>query len=244
MVKKIIIAVVCVLLVVALAFGAWWFFLRPTPLKGSLDNYHKVSVYLRDNTYYDVWVPNEAKLITTDEHISYEFDLLEIGVQPYEPTADYKVKVNDVWVYALSKDKWLKPTIKGFEEEQPYVVKPVYEKTVDENGFPIVWADGSYPSGGTEVVSDATHVLEGGDYLIKADTNLGLYADNVQNILGRLCHLTKGYVPHYYDDGKIMYAKSGNYAVGLKYVNYNTTVCYIAKGAGIGELVTLLLMEG
>lgn len=236
MIKKIIIAVLCV---AVLGVGAYFIF-RPVPLNGSVGNSHSVSLCIRDNEYYDVLIPNEATLLETDEHSIYRYDLLSVGVQDLEPEADYKVMVSGRWVYATSKDKWLAPTAHSFESNQSYTVNAVYEPVLE--GIEVVWNDGPAPElpENTEVCRYSTHTHALDDYII-VDEVYGLWDDTRELLLCKLCHLTGDYVPHYYDDGRIFYARSGDYAVGMSYINYNTNIGALAKGtAGIDELITII----
>lgn len=243
---KIVLIVLGAVLVLGVAgFLVWKFILTPTKLLGSLDNSHQVSVCLGRDVYYDVYVPNEAELQETDEHAIYKYDLLTIAVSLSEPNSDYKVKVGDKWVYAESEEHWLLPTVYGFEHNKAYNVAPVYEYltvTDPETGeeVPAVWNDGPYPYPvtGTEVHSHTTHV-HGPEYLV-CEEFYGRWEETRDVLLGKLCHLTGDYVPHYFDNGEIFYASSGKYAVGMRYINFNTNQTYIAKGDARNELLALI----
>lgn len=243
--KTVLVILVALAVLAGAAFAVYWFALRPTPLKGSVENSHKISVSIGRDMFYDILVPNEATLLETDEHTIYRYDLLTIGVQGAEPMTDYKVKVEDRWVFVESDEDWLVPTIYSFENFKAYEVFPEYEYLEDEDGNPVNWADGPAPTyhANASPVIEGTHVHKDGGYVMMEEI-YSKWDELVENMLAKLCKLSGEYVPHYYNDGNIFYAEVGGYAVGAKYINYNTQLGLVACGDdAIAEVNNQLLKE-
>ena len=87
------------MLLSAIGTGAYFLF-KPKELLGSESVYDTVTLQIEDNLFYDVRVPVEAKLESTDGTTIYSYDLLTVGVQDMEPTTFCKVKVGNRWVFA------------------------------------------------------------------------------------------------------------------------------------------------
>lgn len=251
MVKKILIALGCVLLAAALGFGAWWFFLRPTPLKGDVDNAHVVTLNLHDNIFYDVLIPNEAVLEETDEHYTYEYDLLRVGVRDTEPIdADYKVQVDGRWVFAYSDDDWLKTIAYSVENNQPYEVNHAFEYityTDPETGEEVEknWACGPAPAyTAVDVPVDlGVTIYDEGDYVIYKE-QYGQYAAVCTLISDQLVQQTGQYMPEYYQDGHIFYAAKDGVVVGVIQQNFNTQYTVFARGQQGVQQALAILTEG
>lgn len=250
MVKRILIVLLVILLLGAIGFGVYWFFLKPKPLLGSVENAHSVRLNIADNVYYDVLVPNEAVLLETDEATVYRFDLLTVGIQDVEPTSTaYKVKVEGRWVYVESKDLWLKPSAYSMEVNAPYSLHPVYEYlwTTNEEGeqVPAIWNDGPAPEFRESQYEPGigAHIYAQNDYIIYGE-EYGRWADVVEHMLTKLCALSRDYVPHYYEDGLRMYAYCNGYTVGVVYGNFNTQYTVVAKGqVGTNEALAILTAD-
>lgn len=247
MLKKILIAILIIALLCSCGFGVWFFLFRMQSLRGDISHAYAVTLYIKDGVTYDVWVPNEAELIETDQASLYRFDLLTVGVQDIEPTAKYKVPVEGRWVYAKSEDNWLSPTAWGFEHEEAKHISPRYRYTEvvnEETGevTPAVWDDGTLPPCNIEpTLADYDVDIDGTDYIIYGST-YGVWEDTRDNLLARLCSLSDDYVPHYYDDGRLFYAECGDYCVGMKYTNFNTNETMVAHGSDF-KTETLALLH-
>ncbi len=251
MVKK----VLCVLLVLALlagaVFGVWYFFLRPTPLKGSVDNAYSVTLNLKDNLYYDVLVPNEAKLLGTDEHYVYEFDLLKIGVQDTEPlNVDYKIQWEDRWIWAVSSDDWLLPTVYSFEHNKPYSVFHQFpiDTGVDPETGEAVWVDwsqGPKPHSVRDPIlkEETSHIYGDGDYILYTK-ELNTWGNVINLCLDRLAQATGQPSTYYYDNGKCFYIEQDGYCAGALYINYNTQYAVFARGTSGLEEARAILAKG
>lgn len=239
MLKKILTGLLTVLFLGTAGFAGWWFFLRPTPLLGTLENSRTITLNLYDNVFFDVQVPNEAVLRTTDEHYTYEFDLLTVGVQTTEPElADYKIQVDGRWLYATSDKYWLYSTVHSFEHNKSYTV---------EHAFPeiegIDWATGPAPVALTEpTVTGEDSVLYGEDGYLIFTKEFNMWEGACNNSLDKLAQATGKLSPAYYSDGKIFYAEQGEYCVGIRAINFNTQYAVFAKGPeGCAEARAILV---
>lgn len=251
MVKKILITILCIVLIGALGFGCWWFFLRPTPLKGDVDNAHTITLNLHDNIFYDVLIPNEAVLGDTDEHYTYEYDLLRVGVRDTEPLdADYKVQVDGRWVYAYSDDDWLRTVVYSMEHNEPYEVRHGFEYdtyTDPETGEELVkdWACGPAPHTDTQVITPAygTVIYGEGDYLIYKE-QYGQYEDVCSLMCDQLVQAAGQYMPEYYQDGRVLYATKNGVTIGVVGGTFNTQYTVFAKGQNATTMALQILTEG
>ena len=134
---KRVIAIVlgAVLLLSAIGTGAYFLF-KPKELLGSESVYDTVTLQIEDNLFYDVRVPVEAKLESTDGTTIYSYDLLTVGVQDMEPTTFCKVKVGNRW----EDTKWI--------DTVPDVVMELDEELLED-----LREGASYTFGGQEFVT-------------------------------------------------------------------------------------------
>lgn len=241
-----------VLLVLAILTGigaaVYFLLLKPHQLQGDPDNYVPIRLEVRDNIYYTVHVPAEAKLMQTDEHTIYQYDKLTVGVRDAEPTdVDYKLMVEGRWVYAKSPDRWLAAVAKGFDTEVSETVAhyfdPLYAEDPETHEQVLVdYADGPAPVGSTQDNAPNTgSTLYGpSDYIIYTE-QYGTYDYVLGLQLDRLYAMTGLPSPHYYYDGHIMYATQGDYVVGMVWENWNTQYAIVAKGTnGIRDAINIL----
>lgn len=251
MVKKILITLGVLILIAAIGFGAWWFFLRPTPLKGDINNASAITLNLHDNIFYDVLIPNEAVLEETDEHYTYEYDLLRVGVRDTEPLdADYRVQVDGRWVYAYSEDDWLKTVAYSVENNKPYEVVHEFEyltTTDPETGEEVKkdWACGPAPYIANPVgMAEPGVIIYGpGDYLIYKE-QYGQYNPVCNLMADQLVQSAGQYMPEYYQDGRVFYAAKNGVTVGVVGGTFNTQYTVFAKGQQATELALSILVEG
>lgn len=250
MTKKILTIVGILLLITALGF-AGWFFLRPTPLKGDVNNAHTISLNLHDNVFFDVLIPNEAVLEETDEHYTYEYDLLRVGVRDTEPfDADYKVQFDTRWVYAYSEDDWLKTVAYSVENNKPYEVNhgfeyltyidPVLNVEVAKD-----WATGPAPyiDNPVDTVEPGVIIYGEGDYLIYKE-QYGQYKPVCDLMSDQLVQSVGQYMPEYFQNGTIFYATKNGVTVGVVGENFNTQYTVFAKGQQATEMALSILTEG
>lgn len=246
MVKRILLIVLAVVLVAGLGVGGWFLLRREVTYNGSVENSHKVTLTLSDRTFYDVYIPNEAVLMETDEYSIYRYDLLTVAVQEAEPMeTDFKACVDGRWVSVESKDKWLVPTLYGFEHEEPYTYTAEYEYLtyINEDGEEVaaVWNDGPPPyATQAPTIVEGTEIYDIGDYVIYSEELL-VWKDAVDQMMARLCLKTNSYIPHYYNDGRVFYATIGEYTVGCVHFNYNVQYTVLARGTqGTREALAIL----
>lgn len=216
MVKKILIALI---LIIPIAGVGVYLYLHPSPMQGSVDNSHTVTLYLGNGTYFDVLVPNEATLIETDEATVYRYDLLTVGVQDMEPSSKCKKQVEGRWIFAASDEKFLIPSMYSFEHNVPY--SPTLGECLPEGEPPTP----------TVVENPITETFIFGidDYIIAEDA-YGVWDVIVTQALTRLAQLTGQDSHSYFVSSDTMYASYGDYTVGVIYKNYNTHQVIIAKG--------------
>ncbi len=251
MLKKILIILLVILLVASLGFGAWWFFLRPTPLKGTVENSHKVTLNIKDNIYYDVLVPNEAELVRSDEHYVYEYDLLVFGVQSIEPVeVDYKVQIEGRWVWAQSDKDWLLPVAYSMEHNKPYTVEhqfPYLTKLNEETGVEeeMDWATGPAPVANREpeLLEPDSLIYGIGDYVTYTE-EYNMWDKACDMALDRLAQATGKDSPEYFNNGKCFFAQQDDYCVGVNYINFNTQYAVFARGPSGCEEAQAILVKG
>lgn len=245
--KRIIIIALVVVLVAGIGVGAWFLLTRTVSYKGTVENAHTVTITLKDNLFFDVYVPNEAQLMETDEYSIYRYDLLTIAVRESEPeTTDFKAYVGGKWIVVESKGKWLAPTLYSFEHNQAYYYNAEYEYTEvwneeTEEYEPYYWNDGPAPySNDRPTVNEGATIFGIDDYILYKEELL-VWKDAVWQMMDRLCLHTSSYIPHYYDDGDVFYAQIGDYVVGCVHYNYNGQFTVLGKGpTGTREALAIL----
>ena len=250
MVKKILFALSLVLIIAATCIVVWFFFLKPAPLKGDVNNSHVITLNLYDNVFYDLYIPNEAVLEKTDEHYTYEYDLLKVGVRDTDPLdADYKIQVDGRWVYAYSSDDWLKTIAYSVEHNLPYEVNYEFEYLTyidEETGEEMVkdWACGPYPASTTcEYIEPGVYIYGDGDYLIYKE-QYGQYRNVMDDMFDRLVQYTGRYMCEYYNDYYMCYAADGGITVGVVSINFNTQYTVFAKGPTATRQALAILTGG
>lgn len=236
--------VIAIVLVVVLLLGtlgtAAFMLLRPKDILGSEDVYTKVTLQLEDNSFYDVRVPVEAKLESTDGATIYSFDLLTVGVQDNEPSAYCKVKVGDRWVFAASEDNWLKATLKGFEEEEPYSVTYGLEDMVWEDVVPPVAM--SLDSKTLSALKEGSAYVFGGDEFISTQVAYGTFDTIMDRAFLKMVGLYKQTPRYGKNTGEQLWVTCNGYTVAVQSLNYNTCLLITARGE-IGKQYAAALME-
>lgn len=237
--RGVIIIVLVLVLLIAGGVGIY-FLLQPTQLQGDAEIYDTYTLEIADNLFYDVRVVPNAVLESTDHQSIYSFDLLSIGVQDIEPTTHFKVQVNGRWVFAESKDNWLRPTVRGFEENVAYTGTYDLEHTDFEVELP------EFPSGTNpeilEALAEGEAWLFGGKDFIRTGITYGLYDAVCATQLIRMTTLFKQDLP-YVHKGERMWVERNDYVVAVIPVNYNTQFIIQAYGEQ-GRLYAAALVAG
>lgn len=237
--------VIAIILVVVLVLGAIgtgaYFLFKPEELLGSDSVYNTITLQIEDNLFYDVWVPVEAKLESTDGATIYSYDLLTVGVQDTEPTSFCKVKVGDRWVFASSKDGWLKATQAGFEEEQAY--EGAYDTEETE------WID-SVPSVVLELdpamledLKEGASYTFGGSEFVTSQIAYGTFDVAVDRALLKMSTLYKQPILYGMLTDNQLWVSENLYTVAVAPINYNTCLVVTAYGETGKQYAAALMGE-
>lgn len=239
---KRIIAIVLIIVLVLGALGTGAFFLfRPDDLLGSEDVYNTITVQLKDDLFYDVRVPVEAVLESTDGATIYSYDLLTIGVQDVEPTTFCKVNVGDRWVFASSKDGWLKATKAGFEQEAAYTGSYSTEVTKWEDTIPEVVMNLD-PELLKSLREGASYTF-GGSEFITSQVAYGTFDVAVDRALLKMSILYKQPISYGLLSSERLWVTSNMYTVAVAPINYNTCLVVAAYGETGKQFAAALMRE-
>jgi len=209
--------------------GVYIFFtFKPTKLQGSESVYNTITLQLSDNMFYDVRVPVEAKLLSTDGATVYTYDLLSIGVQDKEPSSFCKVQVGGRWVFASSEDGWLKATIKGFQDEQPYEGSYSLDNMQWTASLPDVVV--SIEDIELEKLLDGNSKALGGTDFVTTQVAFGTFDVATKRALTKMATLYKQPLRFGMKTDYDMWVASGDYTVAVHSINYNTCVVISACG--------------
>lgn len=238
--RVIAIILVVALLLAAIGAGAYFLF-KPKELLGSESVYNTITLQIEDNLFYDVRVPVEAKLESTDGTTIYSYDLLTVGVQDMEPTAFCKVKVGNRWVFASSKDGWLKATQAGFEQEVPYEGSYDTEDTQ--------WID-TIPDVVMELDEDLLEDLKGGasytfggQEFVTSQIAYGTFEVATDRVLLKMSTLYKQPINYGMMSDNKLWVSENLYTVAVAPINYNTCLVVTSYGE-TGRQYAAKLMEG
>lgn len=237
--RLIAIVLVAVLVLGSLGTGVFLLF-RPVELLGSKDVYDTVTLQLKDNLFYDVRVPVEAKLESTDGATVYSYDLLTVGVQDLEPSTFCKVKVGGRWVFAASKDGWLKATQAGFEEEQPYEGEYDVSQTEWEDSIPPVVMN--LDVGMLNDLRKGASYTLGGSEFVTAQIAYGTFDVAVDRAMLKMSTLYKQPIHYGMKSAERLWVTSNLYTVAVSPINYNTCLVVAAYGEK-GKQFAAALME-
>jgi hypothetical protein len=216
---------------------------REKPLVGDVNNYDKVSIQLEPHRFYDVRVPPEAVLLSSDYESNYEFDLLSISKLDAVPkVCDIYTTVGDTNIVANSKSRMLAATQAGFDEEDPYTIYVDWEDKLYIEGTPAV---PSLPEGAVQV-ANSTYVGEGANTTPMSDNSVVWYTEDgfmqgsvifseyplaIEAYAAKFLGLYGTDFSGYYHQDAIFFAESGDFYVGVRYINKNTQYAIAGKGA-------------
>lgn len=240
MMKKILIGLGAVLSM-ALIVVAVVILMQPQQINGNIYFYNTVTVQLAENTFYNIRVPAEAQLLSTDGATVYQYDLLTVGVQDTEPSTICKVKVADRWVFATSEENWFKPTLQGFEEESPYSVSYDWDEIKWEDELPPLVV--KMESEAYTALQAGDSYLFGGDEFITTQTTYGTFSDVVNRALLKMVGLYKQTPTYGLVTDNIFWVTCNDYTVAVKFINYNTHLLITAHGEE-GKQCAVALLEG
>lgn len=239
--KKVIAIFLVLALVLSIAGGAAYFLLKPEELKGSEDVYKTITLQLKDDLFYDVRVPVEAVLESTDGGTIYSYDLLTVGVQDIEPTAYCKVKIGDRWVFASSKDGWLRATLAGFEKEEAYTGSYDTEYTKWEDNIPDVVME--LDEDMLAALWEGTSYTFGGEEFVTSQIAYGTFDVAVDRALRKMATLYKQPINYGMLTGDRLWVTCNMYTVAIAPINYNTCLVVSAYGEE-GKQYAAALMGG
>lgn len=239
--KKNITIVAVVLIVLSIVGTGMYFLFKPKELLGSESVYDTVTLQIEDNLFYDVRVPVEAKLESTDGATIYSYDILTVGVQDIEPSSFCKVKVADRWVFASSKEGWLKATQVGFEQEQPYTGHYDIEDTKWLDAVPPVVMDLD-----PEVLKDlrdgASYTF-GGREFVTSQVAYGTFNVAVNRALLKMATLYKQPIHYGMLTSNQLWVSENLHTVAVSPINYNTCLVVTAYGEKGKQYAAALMGE-
>lgn len=226
---KRVIAIVlgAVLLLSAIGTGTYFLF-KPKELLGSESVYDTVTLQIEDNLFYDVRVPVEAKLESTDGTTIYSYDLLTVGVQDMEPTTFCKVKVGNRWVFASSKDGWLKATQAGFEQEVPYEGSYDTEDTKWIDTVPDVVMELDEEL--LEDLREGASYTFGGQEFVTSQIAYGTFEVATERALLKMSTLYKQPILYGMMADNKLWVSENLYTVAVAPINYNTCLVVTSYG--------------
>lgn len=214
--------------------------LKPQKIQGSAEVYDTITVQVGTNLFYNVYVPVEAVLEATDGAAIYDYDLLTIGVQSAEPSARCKVQVGDKWVYAVSKEGWLRATMLGFEQEQPY--KGTYDLSTT------LWTD-ELPPITLPLEQSILAQLRGNSYqsfggaaYVTSEIMYGTFAEVTDRALLKMSTLYHQPILYGKYTTNLFWMTSNLYTVAVTPINYNTCLLITAYGEE-GKQYAAAIME-
>lgn len=239
--KRIIAIILVVVLILGLLGTVGFFLFKPKELLGSASVYNTVTLQIEDNLFYDVRVPVEAKLESTDGATIYSYDLLTVGVQDTEPSSFCKVKVGDRWVFGASKDGWLKATQLGFEEEQAYEGSYDIEETEWEDTVPEVVME--LDEALLEDLKKGAAYTFGGKEFITSQIAYGTFDVAKNRALLKMSSLYKQPILYGMQTENCLWVTTNLYTVGVVPINFNTCLVVSAYGDLGSQYAAALVRE-
>lgn len=237
--------IVAIILIIVLSLGILgtgaYFLFKPEELLGSETVYDTVTLQIEDNLFYDVRVPVEANLESTDGATIYSYDLLTVGVQDTEPSSFCKVKVGDRWVFASSKDGWLKATQVGFEKEQAYEGSYDTEDTEWVDSIPKVVME--LDPAVLEDLRDGGSYTFGGPEFVTSQIAYGTFDMAVNRALLKMSTLYKQPILYGMLAENQLWVSENLYTVAVAPINYNTCLVVTAYGESGKQYAAALMGE-
>ena len=225
--RRLAIIIPVVLVLILGIAGAAYFLTRPAKLQGDEDVYNTVTLEIRNNLFYDVRVVPNAVLESTDHSTIYSYDLLTIGVQDVEPTANFKVQIDGRWVFVQSEDNWVKPTVHGFEVELPYT--GAYDTEDVDWEVPLPNNPGGTNPELLEALAEGEVWLFGGNDFIRTGQTYGRFEEVVNNQLIRMTTLFHQPLTRIHL-GERLWCEQNGFIVAIVPINFNTQLTILAYG--------------
>lgn len=244
--KKIVIGALSLVLVTGLGVGSYFTYKHFTdkPLKGSVEDSRIITMQLKGNEFLDIRIPGNAKLVSSNFDNTFEFDIITVQKLDQEPRlADLKKQFDGYWVTADSKDGWLVPTMDSFDKSEPYISYVDWDSKIFLEGRPEL-----------PTLPNKVHITKNGTYLPSEQIRLtalgdnttlwypedkgflysnivyGEYRDVINEYAAKMPNLYKSDFKEYYHDNGVFFARHGDFAVGVRYINRNTQYAISVKG--------------
>lgn len=195
---------------------------KDVEIKGDPDLYKKVTLEIAKGEFYNVRVPADDDLISSNYHNSYEFEDIKIYVVDSEPAIGYYTKVDDSYVVAESRERMYAPTFSGWELEKPFsVAAPLIDESIILDSIPPYTPTTMSEELAIETSNATLYYPTAGGYL-----ETTLYFDKFDSVVSRLLArfpaIYNQDIVSYYNDGSMMYAESSDFCVGVKKRDFNT----------------------
>jgi hypothetical protein len=236
---------IIIVIVLAVCASGYLLYKKSKEIRGDADNYKTVSIQIKPNVFYRVYVPEEAQLLRSNYESTYQFDLLEVNKYDALPKIyDIEKEVEGAHIVANSKKNILAATLKGFDKESTYTSYVDWESKVYAEGTPSIPI---LPEGAIQQ-SNSTFTPEAIADTVLADTAVVLYADDgflqsavmfadYQRAVEAMAAKFSGaffsnFIEYYHQDG-VFFAESGDFYIGVRHVNKNTQYTISGKGASL-----------
>lgn len=219
--------ILLLLLLVVIGVGGYFAFQftlgKEKEIKGDPELYKKVTLEISKGEFYNVRVPADDDLISSNFHNSYEFENIKIYVVDSEPAAGYYHQVGDSYIVAESEERVFAPTFSGWELEEPFTASaPPIDASITLKSLPSYTPTDLSEEYAASYSNSTLYYPSTGGYL-----ETTLYFDKFESVVSRLLARFPAIyaqdITQYYNDGSLMYAESQDFYVGVKKRDFNTT---------------------
>jgi hypothetical protein len=211
-------------------------------LKGDASDFKTAAIQIEPHVFYRVRVPSEAILERSNYETVYEYDLLTVSKLDALPRVyDSKRSFGNTNIIANSKDKILAATQEGFDTEETYAVYVDWEQKEYVDGLPVApdlpddtvqVPNSTYvpKNSGETIVADNSTVWYTTDGFLQGSVIFSEYQLAIDASAAKFKGLYGMNFQYYYHQDAIFYAESGDFYVGVRYINKNTQ--YVISGKG------------
>jgi hypothetical protein len=232
-----------IVIVIAAGVGGYYLYEKSKEFVGDENNYDIVKIQVKPNLFYPVRVPKEAVIIRSNYESTYQFDIISVNKYDALPAVyDIAVEVEDTHVVADSDKNVLVATQKGFDTEVPYSLYVNWESKeyVAENPAisklpedAVQQANSTYTPGNITdtIIADTAVVCYTNDGFMQSVVMFSDYYNAVETYAAKFAGLYNTDFIKYCNKDGIFYAISGDFYVGVRYINENTQYAISGKGS-------------
>lgn len=255
--KKVILILLVVLLIGAGVLGFFYF--------KSLDPYDKlkmskdppISVIIPvENKYYTVNIKGSQQLEYSNDFNVWKYDTTIINITSKNPFLTFNQdgiyysstmvakKIGNFWITIQDSDGYLMDSFLSLQEITGNISNPLLGDDSVMKNLPNVERDPNLKKVLNHIlvpqdwdnISENSITFQEQDQYFVGTVSYSEYQDAIDMALARLQTLYGG-VDKVYNDGKIMYAYTDEYTVGVEYINYNTQSIMYGKGESARSIV-------